>query len=71
AITDPSGRILGIMPHPERFLYFTNEDGWELKKEQLLREHKDLPKYGQGLKIFQNAVSYFTKGNSTSKTTSP
>jgi len=24
AVTDPSGRILGMMPHPERFLAFTN-----------------------------------------------
>ncbi len=61
AITDPSGRILGIMPHPERFLYFTNEDGWELKKEHLIRSGQPLPKFGAGLKIFQNAVSYFTK----------
>ncbi len=59
AICDPSGRTFGMMPHPERFNSFTNEDGWELKKEILIRKGKDLPKKGQGLKIFENAINYF------------
>ncbi len=58
-VCDPSGRILGMMPHPERFYSFENEEGWELKKEKLIREGKDLPKDGDGLKIFKNAVEYF------------
>jgi phosphoribosylformylglycinamidine synthase subunit PurQ / glutaminase len=58
-VCDPSGRIFGLMPHPERFNSFTNEEGWELKKEALIREGKEIPKEGDGLKIFQNAVSYF------------
>ncbi|MFA6917488.1 MAG: phosphoribosylformylglycinamidine synthase I [Candidatus Gracilibacteria bacterium] len=60
-ICDPSGRILGMMPHPERFICFTNEDGWTLEKEKLIREGKPLPKKGKGLKLFKNAVEYFTK----------
>ena len=60
-ICDPSGRILGMMPHPERFNCFVNEDGWQLKKETLIREGKPLPKEGKGLKLFRNAVEYFTK----------
>jgi len=59
AICDESGRILGMMPHPERFHCFTNEDGWEKKKEKLIREGKELPKDGAGLKLFKNAVQYF------------
>ncbi len=59
AICDPSGRILGMMPHPERFNSFVNEDGWELKKEKLIREGKTVPKKGEGLQIFENAVKYF------------
>ena len=59
-VCDPSGRILGMMPHPERFNSFTNENGWELKKEKLIREGKDLPTDGAGLKLFQNAVNYFS-----------
>lgn len=58
-ICDKSGRILGLMPHPERFNAFTNEEGWELKKEQLIRENKPLPTEGAGLIIFKNAVEYF------------
>lgn len=58
-VCDPSGRILGLMPHPERFSTFENEEGWELKKEKLIREGKSLPKEGEGLKIFKNAAKYF------------
>lgn len=58
-VCDPSGRILGMMPHPERFLAFTNEDDWQLKKEKLIREGVSLPKDGAGLKVFTNAVEYF------------
>lgn len=60
-ICDESGRVFGLMPHPERFNSFTNEYGWTLEKEKLLREGKPLPKEGKGLKVFKNAVEYFTK----------
>lgn len=60
AICDESGRILGIMPHPERFYSFTNAPDWPLKKEELIRAGKPLPKQGKGLKLFENAVKYFT-----------
>lgn len=60
-ICDPSGRILGMMPHPERFNCFVNEDGWTMEKEKLIRVGKKLPKEGEGLKLFKNAVEYFTK----------
>ncbi|MBD3360740.1 phosphoribosylformylglycinamidine synthase I [Candidatus Peregrinibacteria bacterium] len=59
AVCDESGKILGMMPHPERFSTFTNEDMWELKKEKLIREDHTIPKEGDGLKIFENAVFYF------------
>lgn len=58
-ICDPSGRIFGLMPHPERFNSFENEEGWELEKEKLIRAGQPIPKKGKGLKIFENAVSYF------------
>lgn len=59
AITDESGRILGMMPHPERAIFFTQLPHWPYLKEKYIRENKKIPKYGSGLKIFQNAVSYF------------
>lgn len=58
-ITDESGRILIMMPHPERAVRFTQLPDWTKLKQLLLREDKPIPEYGPGLKIFQNAVSYF------------
>lgn len=46
-ICDPSGRILGIMPHPERFVKIEQHPNW--------RREKLVP---QGLPIFQSAVKY-------------
>ncbi len=59
AITDETGRILGIMPHPERAIDFTHLPHWTYLKEKLTREGKSLPAQGPGLQIFQNAVAYF------------
>ncbi|OGK38799.1 phosphoribosylformylglycinamidine synthase I [Candidatus Roizmanbacteria bacterium RIFCSPHIGHO2_12_FULL_41_11] len=60
-ITDESGRIFGLMPHPERAIFFTHLPHWTLLKETYLREGKNLPTNGPGLPIFQNAVNYFQK----------
>jgi phosphoribosylformylglycinamidine synthase subunit PurQ / glutaminase len=60
AITDETGRVLGLMPHPERAVAFTHLPHWQLIKEQCLRENKPLPTEGPGLQVFKNAVSYFT-----------
>lgn len=58
-ITDESKRILGLMPHPERAQFFTQLPDWPYLKEKLIRSGKRLPKFGPGLKIFQNGVKYF------------
>ncbi len=73
-ITDETGRILGMMPHPERAIDFTHLPHWTLLKEHLKREKWEsnlenniadfsislhLPQDGPGLKIFENAVKYF------------
>lgn len=52
-VCDTTGRILGIMPHPERHIFSYNHPFWH--------RIKDLPKYGDGLKIFKNAVEYIKK----------
>ncbi|WP_459555251.1 phosphoribosylformylglycinamidine synthase subunit PurQ [Lacunimicrobium album] len=49
-LSDPTGRVLGLMPHPERFLSATNHPQWTRRK---------LTGDGAGLKLFQNAVGYF------------
>lgn len=58
-ITDETGKILGLMPHPERAIFFTQLPNWPFLKEQYVRARKPLPRYGPGLKIFKNAVEYF------------
>lgn len=58
-ITDPTGRIFGLMPHPERALFYTQLPNWPLQKEKYKREGKMMSDEGPGLKIFKNAVEYF------------
>lgn len=48
-ICDKTGRIFGLMPHPERFLTKFNHPRWT---------REDLPEEGDGLAIFKNAVDY-------------
>lgn len=59
AICDPSGRIMGMMPHPERNLSFYNQNDWPLLKEAARREGREVPEEGQGLQMFRNGVNYF------------
>ena len=58
-ITDETGRILGMMPHPERAIDFTQVDGWTLIREQCKRAKLDVPEEADGIKIFRNGVNYF------------
>ena len=48
---DPTGRVLGLMPHPERFLFATQHPHWT---------RLGLRGEGAGMQIFRNAVEYFT-----------
>ena len=58
-ICDPSGRIFGLMPHPEAFNHYTNHPDWTRKREAFLRKHKEITsEEGAGIKIFRNAVDY-------------
>jgi phosphoribosylformylglycinamidine synthase subunit PurQ / glutaminase len=49
-VCDESGRILGLMPHPERYIHATQHPRWT---------RETLPESGEGLALFQNAVQYF------------
>lgn len=60
AVTAYGGRALGMMPHPERAMFFTQLPHWPWLKEKLSRQGKKLPRDGPGLQIFKNAVRYFT-----------
>ena len=58
-ITDETGKVIGMMPHPERAMFFTQLPNWPLVKEQLARKGAAPPKEGSGLQIFRNGVNYF------------
>ncbi len=58
-ICDPSGKILGMMPHPERFLSFYNHPRWTRTREELKRAGQPVPEAGDGFQILKNGVKYF------------
>ncbi len=53
ALTDPTGRLFGLMPHPEAFLHRTNHPRWT---------REELPEEGAGLQLFRNAVEFVRNG---------
>ena len=60
-ICDPSGRVFGLMPHPEAFIHWTNHPEWTRKKETIKRrKDKVEPDPTVGLRLFRNAVDYFS-----------
>jgi len=48
-ICNETGRLFGLMPHPEAYLHRTNHPRWT---------REILPDEGQGLAIFRNAVNF-------------
>lgn len=47
---DKTGRVLGLMPHPERFLFGTQHPSWT---------RLPYSEEGTGMKLFRNGVQYF------------
>ena len=52
-ICDSTGRIFGLMPHPEAFLSPFNAPDWQSQKLE-----GRLPEWGEGKVIFDNAVKF-------------
>lgn len=48
-VCDPTGRIFGLMPHPEGYLFRTQHPRWT---------REDLPEEGAGVQVFRNAVEF-------------
>jgi phosphoribosylformylglycinamidine synthase len=48
-VCDATGRIFGLMPHPEAYLHRTNHPRWT---------REELPEEGAGLGLFKNAVDF-------------
>ena len=57
ALCDESGRIFGLMPHPEAYLYPENHPRWIAQ-----RDEGALPPVGAGLRIFANGVAAAIEG---------
>jgi len=61
-ICDSTGRIFGLMPHPEAYNHYTNHPDWVTKREELARMGKGIEREeGEGITIFRNAVEYIRK----------
>jgi len=61
-ICDPSGRIFGLMPHPEAYNHFTSHPDWTRRRERLKRQNMPIDSGPTvGVRMFQNAVAYFQK----------
>ena len=50
-----NGRVLGMMPHPERAMFSHQSPLWQ--------SNKKVSKEGKGLQIFKNAVNYLNNVN--------
>ena len=51
-LCDATGRVFGLMPHPERHIAPTHHPQWT-------RREGELPNEGEGMVVFRNAVEYF------------
>ena len=48
-ICDATGRLMGLMPHPEAFVHYTQHPRWT---------REELPESGDGLILYRNAAEY-------------
>jgi phosphoribosylformylglycinamidine synthase I len=49
ALSDETGHLFGLMPHPEAYLFRTNHPRWT---------REEVPDVGMGRQIFENALEY-------------
>jgi phosphoribosylformylglycinamidine synthase len=59
-LTNETGKVFGLMPHPEAFLSLYNHPNWS----QLKRQNPEITDDGEGLKIFKNIVKYIQDSHS-------
>lgn len=51
-LCDPTGRLFGLMPHPEAYIHRTHHPRWT---------REELPEEGMGLLLYRNAVDFIRK----------
>jgi phosphoribosylformylglycinamidine synthase len=52
-----NGRVLGLMPHPERAMFYHQSPLWQLRKQK----NKKTSEFSDGIILFKNAINYFKK----------
>jgi phosphoribosylformylglycinamidine synthase I len=57
-VCDPSGRILGLMPHPEAAVSIYQHPDWTKKKQNALIMNTPFSEEGEGFLLFKNAYEY-------------
>ena len=57
-ICDETGRVFGLMPHPEAFNHVTNHPHYAKISQDYRRKGKPLPEEGDGIRVWRNAVEY-------------
>lgn len=58
-MSDETGRVLALMPHPERGMFTWQRDDYDRLKDKAQRENQNLPEEADGLALFRNAADYF------------
>ncbi len=58
-ITDINGKVLALMPHPERGMFSWQRDDYMELKDKAQREGTTLPEASDGMALFENAARYF------------
>jgi phosphoribosylformylglycinamidine synthase I len=53
-LTNPTGQVFGLMPHPEAYLSLFNHPNWG----QIKRQNPSISEDGEGLTIFKNIVEH-------------
>ncbi len=61
-VCDATGRVFGLMPHPEAYNHPGNHPQWTYFKELGKRKRAPLhPPFPMGTALFKNAVDFFTR----------
>jgi phosphoribosylformylglycinamidine synthase len=57
-VCDSTGRVFGLMPHPEAAVNLYQYPDWTTLRESASRQGYDVPEEGDGHVIFRNAFEY-------------
>lgn len=58
-ICDPTGRIFGLMPHPEAYHHYTNHPDWTRDIQRIKRKGRQADLESTiGIQLFKNGVDY-------------